>query len=90
MAITFQKREEKQRYLIFAFLIIILVAFLVLYFGFFRKQKPSFLPPTLHQPPRIEINFETLKKPFLKELLPFEEIKPFEGEIGRENPFLPY
>jgi hypothetical protein len=62
----------------------------VFYFGFFKKEKPSEIPELIYQPAKIKINFELLKAPFLKELLPYEEIKPFEGKIGRENPFSPY
>jgi hypothetical protein len=31
-----------------------------------------------------------LESPQLKELDVFEAVSPLEGEIGRENPFLPY
>jgi len=39
---------------------------------------------------KIEIDFETLKSPDLEELQLFEKTPPYEGEIGRENPFIPY
>jgi len=38
---------------------------------------------------KIEINFNVLKDPALKELTPFEEVS-LPKEKGRENPFLPY
>lgn len=90
MAITFQKREAKQKYLILVFLILILIAFLTVYFGFLKKQGVSLPPITVYESPKIEINLLTLNSPFVKELLPFEEIKPFGDQIGRENPFEPY
>lgn len=90
MAITFQEQKEKQKYLTMVFLVAILVIFSVVYFGFLKKEKPSEIQGVIYQPPKIELNFELLESPFLKELLPFEEIKPFEDKIGRENPFLPY
>lgn len=90
MAITFQEQKEKQKYLISVFLVVILVIFLVVYFGFLKKEKPSEIEEVIYQPPKIELNFQVLESQFLKELLPFEEIKRFEGKIGRENPFLPY
>lgn len=53
---------------------------------FFIKPLP---PPTPPLPiKKVEINFEILDNPFMKELKPFKETPPFEGEIGRENPFL--
>lgn len=90
MAITFQKKQEKQKYLFLVFSILILAVFSVIYFSFFKKEKFSASPPETHKPPKIEINLDVLKSSFLRGLLPFEEIKPFEGKIGRENPFLPY
>jgi len=90
MAITFQEQKEKQKYLALIFLAAILVIFLIVYFSFLKKEKPLEIQEVIYQPPKIEINFELLKAPFLKELLPFEEIKPFEDKIGRENPFSPY
>jgi uncharacterized protein (DUF58 family) len=90
MALTFHKRQEKQKYLFLVFSILILAAFSVLYFNFFKKQKISVSPPEIYKPPKIEINLNVLKSSFLKGLLPFEEIKPFEDKTGRENPFLPY
>jgi hypothetical protein len=53
----------------------------------FSKIKEALTPSP--EPKKIEINLEVLKSPILKELQSFEEIKPFEGKIGRENPFLP-
>ena len=95
MAITFLQKGKRQRYLILVFIIIILALSLVVWYGFLRKPKP--IPPlVIYKPPKIEINFEVLKHPFLRESQPFEEIKPFEKtklpeeEIGRDNPFLLY
>lgn len=58
--------------------------------GVFLKkgtEEPSaILPPQ----PEAEINFSVLESDILKGLEPFEKIPPLEGEVGRENPFLPY
>jgi len=40
--------------------------------------------------PRIEIDFEVLRDPFLEVLQPLEPFPPFEEEAGRENPFVPF
>lgn len=90
MAITFQKRRGKQRYLLLIFLISIAVIFSTIYFGYLRN-KPLPPPPfVIFEPPKVEINFDVLKHPFLKDSLPYEEIRPFEEKTGRENPFEPY
>jgi len=89
MAITFQEKAKTQRYLVFVFVIVILAIVLV-NFVFLRGKKISPTQPLVYQPPEIRINFEVFNAPFVKELLPFEEIKPFEGKVGREDPFSPY
>jgi len=89
MAITFLQQRKKQKRLIFVLLAVIILIFIVVWRGFLVKTKPV-LVPIISEPPKIEINFEVLKSPILKELQPFEEINPFEEEIGRENPFIPY
>lgn len=40
--------------------------------------------------PEMKIDFSVLESPVLEGLKPFEKIPPFEEEVGRENPFLPY
>ena len=89
MAITFLQQRKKQKRLIFVLLAVIILIFIVVWRGFLVKPKPVLVPIIL-EPPKIEINFGVLKGPVLKEFQPFEEIKPFEEEIGRENPFTPY
>jgi len=91
MAIVFIEQIKKQKYLILVFGIVILITAVILWKGFFAKEKPpevGILPiPTK----KIEINFEIFKNPLLEELQPIEKIIPETGvEIGRENPFLPY
>jgi len=38
---------------------------------------------------KIKVNYEILKKPEVKEFLPYEQISLPE-KVGRENPFRPY
>ncbi|HHE76822.1 MAG TPA: hypothetical protein ENL27_02480 [Candidatus Parcubacteria bacterium] len=93
MPVDFIKERKKQKYLTISFVVIIIVAVFVLWFGYFRKNKPS--PgfgqslPAFHYP-EIKIDFNVLDSSFLKESQPFEKPVPFEGDKGRENPFLPY
>jgi hypothetical protein len=53
-------------------------------------MEPSPPSPEIERLPVIKINFEVLQSSLLQEFQLFEEIPPFEGEIGRENPFLSY
>lgn len=90
MAISFIKEKRKQGYLVAVFGAVILIIVIVIYAGFFKKEtvlapaEPLFIKKT------ISINFDILRNPVLKEFYSFEEIPPYEGEKGRENPFLQY
>ena len=90
MAVNFIKERKKQRYLIIGFGIMLVVISVILWSGYFKKEKPITLPVSAVLSKEIKINFEVLENPFLKELQPFVEISPFVGEKGRENPFAPY
>ena len=91
MAITFTQERKKQKYLILVLALITLAIVLVVWLGFFKRGEtplPSLVPIVSQK--KIEIGWETLRNPLLKELQVFEEISPLEGEVGRENPFTPY
>ena len=90
MAVNFIKERKKQRYLIIGFGIMLVVISVILWSGYFKKEKPITFPVSTIHPKEIKINFEVLENLFLKELQPFVEISPFVGEKGRENPFIPY
>jgi len=88
MAITFgihQKKEKKQ-----IIIIAILVVVGILVVMFIKKWQPASLPVEMSNPAGPKINWETLSDERIENLQPFEEIPVFEGEVGRENPFLPY
>lgn len=91
MAITFTQERKKQTYLILVFVLIIFSILLVVWWGFLKEKvvPPSIILPVLISPTK-EIDWQTLKNPKLEELQPFEEIRPLEEGIGRENPFIPY
>lgn len=90
MAITFLKRRQKQKYLILAFVLIILLILIIVWRGALLKSKQVLAPTVSPLPQKVEINYEVLKNSVLKDLQPFEDIKPLEEEIGRDNPFLSY
>lgn len=92
MAITFLEERKIQKRFILILGIILLIIVLVVWQGFFVKEKPI-LPGEIGKPSKkVEIDFEILESPILKGLQSFEEIKPIEAgiKIGRENPFAPY
>jgi len=92
MAITFLEKRKIQKRFILILGITLLIIVLVIWQGFFVKEKPIFLGEIIKPSKKVEIDFETLESPILKGLAPFEEIEPIEVgiEIGRENPFVPY
>jgi len=99
MAITFLEKRKIQKSFILILGIILLIIALVIWRGFFVKEKLVLPGEILKPSKKVEINFEILESPILKGLQPFEEIKTYEEEIsegvvtekiGRENPFLPY
>ena len=90
MAITFVEERKKQKKLLIIFGFLIAITVVILAQWLLRRIPLSFttggqISPTFK---KIEIDFTILDN--LKDLEAFEEIKPFEGKIGRENPFLPY
>ena len=99
MAITFLEKRKIQKSFILILGIILLIIALVIWRGFFVKEKLVLPGEILKPSKKVEINFEILESPILKGLQPFEEIKTYEEEIsegvvtekiGRENPFMPY
>jgi hypothetical protein len=90
------KRTKRQRNLIIVFFVVLIVTILILYFGYFKKEKSvKVLPQEIITPEReivlekkIEIDFSVFENPILKELQPIEKISsPNQEEIGKENPF---
>lgn len=88
MVLPFFQTRKRQQYLSWILAIAILVG--ALWFGRNYLVKPIPPPPPPPKEKKVEINLEILKNPAIQELSIFEEIPPFEGETGRENPFLPY
>lgn len=90
MAIDFIQQKKKQKYLLLIVGVMIVVILIVLWFGYFRKAKPGIEIVPAEELREIKIDFDVLKNPFLKEMQSFEKAPAFEGDVGRENPFLPY
>jgi len=88
MPIKALEKKERQKILALVFIILLFLTFLVIFFGISgRKEVKAPIIPL--EAKKVEINFEVLESPLLKELQIFEEISLIE-EKGRDNPFLPY
>jgi len=95
MPVNFIQERKKQNYLAVLAVVLFVAAFLILWFGFNKGKSPVFNPPFDYRPSdsllkEIKIDFEVLKNPLLKELQPFVKAPPYEGGVGRENPFESY
>jgi hypothetical protein len=88
--VTIYQKTKRQQILLILFFVIVLITILIWYFG---KRPQFFLPvqPVETPPKKVEINFQVLENPLLKELEFYEKIEQIKPEeLGRENPFLPY
>ncbi|GAG05130.1 unnamed protein product [marine sediment metagenome] len=88
MAVTFQEQIKKQRNLIFVFVGLVLFTAVIVWWGQFRQGEPP-ERAIIKRFARIKINFEILNHPLLAEFQLVNKIPKFEGEKGRENPFIP-
>jgi len=88
MPVDFIQERKKQKNLAIALVIMFIIAGFILWFGYFKKAPvaPVVIPTALE----LKINFEVLENPFFEQSELFEKPPPFEGEKGRNNPFLPY
>jgi len=89
MAVDFIQKNKKQKYLLFIVLGLAVVTFIILWFGYFNKEEEL---PTVEgvyiEKKNTKINYELLENPLLKELVPFESAPSYDGNLGRENPFV--
>ena len=90
MPVNFSEKGNRQKYLIIFLIVIVLVSIFILRKNIFKTTISVLPAPEVFQPQNIEINFEVLKSPAIKELLLPEAEKPFDGKAGRENPFVSY
>lgn len=92
MAITFLEKRKRLRYLFPILAFVVFITIIILWRGFFSKEEAGQIAPeSFIQPAKnVEINTEALKNPLLEEFQPFEDIDPFEGGVGRQNPFISF
>ncbi len=93
MAITFTEQKKRQRYLIVFLAFTITAAIFVFWWGFFREKEPSTVVPEIpvvYPKQEIKIDWDLLEDDRFESFQTFPEIPVFEGDAGRDNPFLPY
>ena len=91
MAITFLQAKKRQRYLVLTLALAIFVILIIVWQSFLKgKEAPVNPLVPLLAPQKVLIDWQTLKDPKIAALQTFEQILPFEDEVGRENPFIPY
>ena len=91
MPVDFIQQRKRQKYLLPIALVVIVITFIILWFGYFKKEEPVSAPEVSGSALReIKINFDILENPLLKKLQPFMKVPSFEGEAGRSNPFISY
>jgi hypothetical protein len=83
-------QKEKQKYLILILIAVFLASAFVIYQGFIKEEKPSTTEIPYLPSQKIKIDFDFLKDSVLEQFKDYERIQSFEGEVGRENPFIPY
>ncbi len=89
MAVNFIEKKRKQQYMLFIALGVIVVAFIILWFGYFNKSTQAPTPEeVVINRKNIVIDYSILESPILKTLVPFQETPLYEGDLGKENPFL--
>lgn len=87
MAIVFKKQIKRQRNLVLIFLgLLAITAFIVWRGG--QSIERSFSSGLSIGFNEVKINFDLFENKFFKELQPMEKTPSFEGQSGRENPFL--
>jgi len=91
MEITFLEQRKRLKSLVLILVGVLLVVAIIIWRGFFTKPSSTVTPETsLKSFQEVSINFQVLESPILEELQLFEKTSPFEGEVGRKNPFIPY
>jgi len=105
MAIKTLEQRKRQKILLFVALGIALIAVIILYFGFFKKQPSSEVinigtpTPTTggggssvsdEKLKKLNLDFDFLNNKILSFLKIHGQIPVEKGEAGRDNPFIPY
>ena len=89
MDFTPLQQRKIQKYMILVLVGVLFIIAIVLWKGFV-KEEDVITQGSQIAPKKIQIDFGLLEDSILKEFRVFERISAFRGELGRENPFVPY
>jgi predicted ferric reductase len=83
-----EEKTLENKILVYLTIALVVIGCFIIYRDVFLRSKvyAPFLPEVIH---KIDVDYQTLENPKVKELLPLEKILVPE-EIGRENPFESY
>ena len=91
----YNQQKTKQKYYLMAFGLVLVVTFVVLWFGFLKDKFTFSLPASTITPVAfstplrvINIDFDFLESQAFREMEQFSEIPAFENEIGTDQPFV--
>lgn len=96
MMLNLVQKKKQQQILILVLVAVLLVMVTVLWFGYFKQTPVVVVSEESPQgvvkpiPQQVEINFDVLSLPMLKELNDPEEPVAEPEVKGRSNPFLPF
>lgn len=89
MVINLIEKKKQARYVKLILILVAVTICIVLWQTLSKGgASPSYAPPVVSQ--KINIDWQILENPEIEALQPFDSIEPFEGEAGRDNPFIPY
>ena len=91
MPVNFVEKKKREKYILLATAVLFLAAAVILWFGYFNNPegvKIQVYEPVYYPEDAIVIDFKIFENQLFKELLPFISIPPYEGELGKANPFL--
>lgn len=89
MAIIFQQQIKRQKNLVLVLIFVVIIGGFVFLWNSSIKVEPlKEQQLSVRRFKKIEINFAILDHPLLAELNPLDKIPEFEGEMGRDNPFV--
>ena len=86
MAFKFTQKYKKQKYLLGALLLVLIITALIWWKGFYSPSGPSREFPSSFEGKQVSIDFTVLEDEIFEEMEPFLRIS-MPTEVGKQNPF---
>lgn len=99
MAFQYNLEAKKQKKMIIVLVLVVILTAAVIWFGFFSGSSKPLMPSIINQSnpaagvsfgKAVVIDFPLLDSQEVVNLKPFDEIPQYAGQVGRDNPFIPY